>query len=459
MPRTVSLPSRSGLMSTAAGFWLGSSASCAASSRASPSSIEMRVPSILMRNFSSLSAGASIPPRWAFSTIHSPCSFLRPSLAASLGSAPISNPTASTIGRPLVILVPPVLKTPLSSSANPPVSIGPLATACRPRYLESEMSTMRVDLGPRGYDIAVVSGDPGALGAFARLVSPKSTLAFVVADSNTEALAEGVAAALDSTQFKTELVAVPAGEASKSVDHAHFLYDQLAELAADRQTLVIAVGGGVVGDLAGFVAATYNRGLPLVMVPTTLLAMVDSSVGGKVGINLPQGKNLVGAFHQPVAVWIDSAFLDSLPDREYRSGLAEVVKYGVIQDAEFFRWLEANADAVVRREQVAVQYVVAWSCRLKADVVERDEREETGLRMVLNYGHTFAHAFEAAGGYTGWLHGEAVAAGMVCAARLSERRGLIQGEVTARMVELLRRFGLPTVRRAEWDPEALLQVQ
>src|SRR5262249_42110999 len=209
-----------------------------------------------------------------------------------------------------------------------------------------------------------------------------------------------------AADFRSGPAAIASGEEPKSLTQAARLYDALYELAADRQTAVVAVGGGVVGDLAGFVAATYNRGLPLVMVPTTLLAMVDSSVGGKVGINLPQGKNLVGAFHQPVAVWIDAAFLDSLPDREYRSGLAEVVKYGVIQDAEFFRWLEANADAVGGREQVAVQYIVAWSCRLKADVVERDEREETGLRMILNYGHTFAHAFEAAGGYTGWLHGE-----------------------------------------------------
>ncbi|HJZ89902.1 MAG TPA: 3-dehydroquinate synthase [Gemmataceae bacterium] len=315
------------------------------------------------------------------------------------------------------------------------------------------MQTIRVNLGPRSYDIAIGHRETG-FAKFVRERVPNVSKAIFVADENTRLHAEGLAAELGGES----VAVVPPGEESKALTVAARLYDQLAELAADRQTLVIAVGGGVVGDLAGFVAATYNRGLPLVMVPTTLLAMVDSSVGGKVGINLPQGKNLVGAFHQPVAVWIDSAFLDSLPDREYRSGLAEVVKYGVIQDAEFFRWLEANADAVVRREQVAVQYVVAWSCRLKADVVERDEREETGLRMVLNYGHTFAHAFEAAGGYTGWLHGEAVAAGMVCAARLSERRGLIQGEVTARMVELLRRFGLPTVRRAEWDPEALLTV-
>src|SRR5207248_7080195 len=210
-------------------------------------------------------------------------------------------------------------------------------------------------------------------------------------------------------------------------------------------------------DLAGFAAATYNGGLPLVMVPTTLLAMVDSSVGGKVGINLPEGKNLVGAFHQPVGVWIDTAFLDTLPDREYRSGLAEVVKYGVILDAEFFAWLEANADAVLARDPAAVRHVVTRSCRLKADVVEQDEFETTGLRAALNYGHTFAHAFEAVGGYGAWLHGEAVAAGMVCASRLAERRGLIEHAVTERQRELLEALGLPTAP-GPWPAGDLLAV-
>ncbi|HKB05463.1 MAG TPA: 3-dehydroquinate synthase, partial [Gemmataceae bacterium] len=214
----------------------------------------------------------------------------------------------------------------------------------------------------------------------------------------------------------------------------------------------------VIGDLAGFVAATYNRGLPLVMIPTTLLAMVDSSVGGKVGINLPQGKNLVGAFHQPAGVWIDTAMLDTLPDREYRSGLAEVVKYGVILDAEFFAWLEGNAAAVLSRDPAAVAQIVARSCRLKADVVEQDEREETGLRMILNYGHTFAHAFESVAGYGMWLHGEAVAAGMVCASRLAERRGLIAGEVTRRQAALLTRFRLPTARPPEWNADRLIEA-
>jgi 3-dehydroquinate synthase len=192
------------------------------------------------------------------------------------------------------------------------------------------------------------------------------------------------------------------------------------------------------------------------MVPTTLLAMVDSSVGGKVGINHPQGKNLIGAFHQPAGVWIDTDNLSTLPDREYRSGLAEVVKYGVILDAEFFAYVEANAAGLICREQENIEHVVARSCRLKADVVERDEREETGLRMVLNYGHTFAHAFETVGGYGSWLHGEAVAAGMVCASRLAQLRGMIGPDATARQVDLLRSFDLPVSFKKEWPSDDLI---
>jgi 3-dehydroquinate synthase len=314
------------------------------------------------------------------------------------------------------------------------------------------MPTVRVNLGPRSYDIAIGHRVEPGFGAFVRHRLPDAPKTLVVADSNTRPHADRLAGHLPSPA----VAVVPAGEPSKSLSAAAGLYDRLAGMAADRRTPVVAVGGGVVGDLAGFAAATYNRGLPLVMVPTTLLAMVDSSVGGKVGINLPAGKNLVGAFHQPAGVWIDTALLDTLPEREYRSGLAEVVKYGVILDAELFAWLERNADAVLRREPAAVEHVVARSCRLKADVVEQDEREETGRRMALNYGHTFAHAFEAVGGYGAWLHGEAVAAGMVCASRLAERRGLIPADLTARQVALLERFGLPTAPRAEWDRDELV---
>jgi 3-dehydroquinate synthase len=305
------------------------------------------------------------------------------------------------------------------------------------------MNSIHVNLGPRSYDIQIVSNDRQGLGPFAR-EQVRGKLAFVVTDEHADPHADRVADALHAAGFQPVLAELPAGEVHKSLSTASYLYDRLAEVQADRKTVMVAVGGGVIGDLTGFVAATWARGVPLLMVPTTLLAMVDSSVGGKVGINHARGKNLIGAFHQPAGVWIDTAHLDTLPEREYRSGLAEVVKYGVILDPELFAWLEQNADAVLQRQPDAVQHIVARSCRLKADVVEKDEREETGLRAVLNYGHTFAHAFETVGGYGAWLHGEAVSAGMVCASRLAEKRGLIGEEITQRQRKLLERFGLPT---------------
>jgi 3-dehydroquinate synthase len=287
---------------------------------------------------------------------------------------------------------------------------------------------------------------------------PHAQAALIVTDTNTVAIGQAIASFLAPVGLSTVQTAVPAGEDSKSLTQLSRLYDVLHGMKADRGTPVVAVGGGVVGDLAGFAAATYNRGLPLVMVPTSLLAMVDSSVGGKTGINHPGGKNLIGAFHQPVGVWIDLAHLNSLPDREFHSGLAEVVKYGVIGDAAFFSYLEAHAEAILERDPAAMQHIIARSCRLKADVVEKDEREELGLRAALNYGHTFAHAFETVSGYEGWLHGEAVAAGMVCASRLAERLGLVSRDVTRRQIDLLQRFALPISPRPEWPLEDLLNV-
>lgn len=316
--------------------------------------------------------------------------------------------------------------------------------------------TIHVNLGERSYDIVVTSADPEGLGPFARQHS-QSKLAYLVTDEHVAAHAHAVGTSLATVGFDPQIALMKPGESTKCLAAASQLYDQLVQLQADRKTLVVAVGGGVIGDLAGFVAATFTRGLPLLMVPTTLLAMVDSSVGGKVGVNHPRAKNLIGAFHQPIGVWIDTAMLQTLPEREYRSGLAEVVKYGVILDADFFAYLEANADAILRREPEAVRHIVARSCQLKADVVEKDEREETGLRAVLNYGHTFAHAFETVGGYGAWLHGEAVAAGMHCAGKLAERRALIPPELTERQRQLLIRFGLPTAPRA-WPIADLVAV-
>jgi 3-dehydroquinate synthase len=215
------------------------------------------------------------------------------------------------------------------------------------------------------------------------------------------------------------------------------LWEELLDHGADRKTVVVALGGGVVGDLAGFVAATFARGLRFVQIPTTLLAQVDSSVGGKVGINLEKAKNMVGAFWQPCGVLIDVDVLQSLPAREYRAGLAEVVKYGVIQDADFFAYLESNVENVNARDAATLTRIVERCCRLKADVVEQDEREETGLRAILNCGHTFCHAFEAATGYEALLHGEGVAIGMMCAARLAQRMGRVDAAFVERQRTLL----------------------
>ncbi len=318
------------------------------------------------------------------------------------------------------------------------------------------MQRVRVNLGPRSYDIAV--GDRAGLPAFVRAVCPRAKQLFVAHDAAVTPQATAIVAALEAAGWRVGAFAIPSGEASKSLALTAKLYDALAALPADRATPVVAVGGGVTGDLSGFAAATYNRGLPLVMVPTTLLAMVDSSVGGKVGVNHPAGKNLIGAFHQPAGVWIDPTFLDTLPTREYASGLAEVVKYGVILDPEFFAYLEAHADAILARDPAAVAHVVTRCCRLKADVVEHDEREATGLRAKLNYGHTFAHAYETVAGYGTWLHGEAVSAGMVAASRLAERLGRIPAEVAARQVALLAALGLPTQPLPAWGIEAQLDV-
>ncbi len=318
------------------------------------------------------------------------------------------------------------------------------------------MDTVRVNLGPRSYDIVVTTGDAIGLSVFAR-ERLEGNLAVVVTDTNVQAQAVAVTKALERAGLQTVPVVLPPGETQKALSSASLLYDRLIELHADRRTAIVAVGGGVIGDLAGFVAATFARGLPLFMVPTTLLAMVDSSVGGKVGVNHPRAKNMIGAFHQPAGVWIDTATLDTLPDREYRSGLAEVVKYGVILDPDLFAYLEANADAILHRQPDTIRKIVARCCRLKADVVEKDEREETGLRAILNYGHTFAHAFETAAGYGAWLHGEAVAAGMICASRLAQRRGLVPAELTKRQDALLQRFGLPTRIKA-WPTDALIDT-
>ncbi len=319
------------------------------------------------------------------------------------------------------------------------------------------MPTVHVDLGPRSYDIEIGSGNLTDAVKFCDAETDDAHVVLIT-DSNVDPLyTDTISEPLSELGCEIDILVVEAGEHSKCSDVAAELWERMLEEGADRKSVVLALGGGVVGDLAGFVAATFTRGLRFVQVPTTLLAQVDSSVGGKVGINLPGGKNMVGAFWQPAGVTIDVEVLQSLPDREYRAGLAEVVKYGVIQDAEFFTYLEENATAVNDREPGALTHLVQRCCRLKADVVEKDEREETGLRSILNYGHTFCHAFEAATDYETLLHGEGVAIGMMCAARLAERLGRIDAKFVERQRTLLDTFRLP-LDVPEVDHEELIEL-
>ena len=314
--------------------------------------------------------------------------------------------------------------------------------------MNSSGQTVHVDLGTRSYDIAIDAGNLDQIGQLTRTwlgrSSDQSLKCFVITDTNVlQPHANAVKASLTAAGAQVRVVCVKAGEASKSLKEMSDLYDELVDFKADRKTVVVAVGGGVVGDLAGFVAATYARGLPFVQVPTTLLAMVDSSVGGKTGINHPKGKNLIGAFHQPAGVLVDTDVMSTLPDREFVSGLAEVIKYGVILDDEFFAYLEANVDGLTNRDPAVLRHIVARSCELKAYVVKEDEYETTGLRAILNYGHTYAHAFEALSGYGVLLHGEAVSIGMVCGSRLAKSLGRIGDDVVQRQIDLLKAVSLP----------------
>jgi len=315
---------------------------------------------------------------------------------------------------------------------------------------------LRVDLGARAYPIHIGAGllDDATLyaphiggGAVAVVTNA------VVAPLYLERLERALRAAGASSVTK---VVIPDGEQAKDWQTLERVLDALLAARCGRDTLVVALGGGVVGDLAGFAAAVYQRGVPFLQVPTTLLAQVDSSVGGKTAINHARGKNMVGAFHQPLAVVVDVATLDTLPERELRAGIAEVVKHGFILDAAFVAWLEANMEKLLARDRDALAHAVRRSCELKAQVVAADERE-TGLRALLNFGHTFGHAIEAGLGYGEWLHGEAVAAGMVMAAELSVRTGSLAAADAGRVRALLERARLP-VRGPALGAERYLEL-
>jgi len=311
---------------------------------------------------------------------------------------------------------------------------------------------LAVELGERRYPIRIGRGLLGDAAALAAQVPGRHALVLSDANVAPHYLAP-VQAALAGKQVKA--LVLPPGEQEKTLARFGDVMQALAELGASRDATVLALGGGVVGDLAGFAAACWMRGVRFVQLPTTLLAMVDSSVGGKTAVDLPEGKNLVGAFHQPAAVLADTATLDTLPARELRAGLAEVVKYGALGDAAFFSWLEDQADALLARDPEALAEAIARCCAHKAGIVARDETEQ-GERMLLNLGHTFGHAIETEQGYGGLLHGEAVAVGMVLAARLSSELGRAPWTDAARLASLLERLGLPTALPAGLAAPALL---
>lgn len=301
------------------------------------------------------------------------------------------------------------------------------------------ISNVRIGLDHRTYDIKIGSN------IYSDVLGEISIegVAFVVTNETVASLyLGGIEGVLRSGGKRVCSVVVPDGEMYKNWSTLNLIFDALLKNGCDRKTVIFALGGGVVGDMAGFAAASYMRGIPFVQVPTTLLSQVDSSVGGKTGINHPLGKNMIGAFYQPRLVVCDLSTLDTLPTRELSAGMAEVIKYGPIADMAFMEWQEASMDALMARDRSALAHAVRRSCEIKAWVVGQDERE-SGLRAILNFGHTFGHAIEAGLGYGQWLHGEAVGAGMVMAADLSRRLGLVDAEFVDRLRRLIARAGLP----------------
>ncbi len=308
---------------------------------------------------------------------------------------------------------------------------------------------VNIDLGDRSYPIEITVRGLENLCQHAAL--PSAASALIVSNNVVWPLyGAALGAELQQRYAKVYSVQLPDGEEHKNWQTLNLIFDALLRHGCDRKTVLFALGGGVIGDMTGFAAACYMRGVPFVQVPTTLLAQVDSSVGGKTGINHPLGKNMIGAFYQPRLVVCDLATLDTLPERELSAGLAEVIKYGPIADMEFMAWQEASMDALRARDRTALAHAVRRSCEIKAWVVGQDERE-SGLRAILNFGHTFGHAIEAGMGYGVWLHGEAVGAGMVMAAELSLRMGLVDEKFVLRLRNLIQRAGLP-VKAPVLDP-------
>jgi 3-dehydroquinate synthase len=312
--------------------------------------------------------------------------------------------------------------------------------------MSNSVQTLGVELGERSYPIHIGAG----VLQRGDLLLPHIRQKKVVIVSNTTVAPlylDMLRSTLESGGITCLPVILPDGERFKTWETLNLIFDALLEARCERSTTLVALGGGVIGDMGGFAAACYQRGMPFIQVPTTLLSLVDSSVGGKTAINHPQGKNMIGAFYQPQLVLADIATLDTLPDRELKAGLAEVIKYGLIRDPEFFLWLEENIERLLSRDREALAYAIHRSCANKAQVVAADERE-SGERALLNLGHTFGHAIETGMGYGEWLHGEAVSAGTLIAAELSRLLGWLDGEAVRRIESLISRAGLPSVSPA-----------
>jgi len=318
------------------------------------------------------------------------------------------------------------------------------------------MNTTRVELGPHSYDIVSGNGLLAQLPQYlTELQLSKQTV--IIADQNVaQTYGESLQSTLTGQGYSSALLTIPPGEVSKNLDQVKQLYDQLLELKADRQTIIIALGGGVTGDLVGFVAATYMRGVPLIHVPTSLLAMVDSSIGGKVGVNLAQGKNLVGAFYQPKLVLCDLDTLQTLPPNELVNGMAEVLKYGASMDPALFSLLETEKDNLLALEPQVIEQVVNQCALLKSRIVAQDEKE-SGVRMYLNFGHTLGHAIEALSNYQTHTHGQAVAIGMNAAARISVAMGMLDQPSVDRLEKVIQSYGLPTKMPKELDTNQLIE--
>ena len=319
------------------------------------------------------------------------------------------------------------------------------------------MEAITVDLGERSYPIYIDSNILGSFGERLKTFNKSKKVVIVTNPTVAKLYLEVIKSSLKSAGIDARVVEIPDGEEFKSLEWASKIYDELISFEMDRNSPLIALGGGVIGDITGFVAATYMRGVPYVQVPTTLLAQVDSSVGGKTAVNHPKGKNMIGAFYQPLFVYIDVKTLDTLEDREVRAGLAEVVKYGIIRSEDLFTYLENNIANILSLNEDAMRHIIKMSCEIKAAVVVSDERE-AGLRAILNFGHTFGHAVEALTEYKQYRHGEAVAVGMLFAARLSYKLGLSDHKILDRLTSVLKEIGLPLEHKADSAEEYIASM-